>query len=213
MNRQQRRAAKAQNRGRGSEHFDVLDPRRYFRPGETEVSGEVLVERIVAGFLEDAGRGADQLPPGALDGLHHAVTQRLKNMQRAANGLPPLTAHIQFTDEQLAEGRALLAVLMPRAAAAEAKASIGIGDALRAGGFSVRDLDAAMVYRAPAGAPQGWHGDIMFAREFGVVGNAIGTEGVDPCATREEAEEACVRFLAALLPVAAEGAAKTGHDA
>lgn len=107
---------------------------------------------------------------------------------------------MNFTEEQLEEGRSRLARLLPDAKA-EAKADLRKGgtevEVLTARGQAVDryiridNLEALVVHSSD----QGWYADILLKEVPPGIANVMGTPTSHPLATREEAEEAAATLL------------------
>lgn len=206
MNRQQRRAAQAQNRGLAAVSLNDL-----FRPDDGEhVPVELMVDRAVA-FMES--RFGRAVPPERLEGFRNRIRAGLRNAERVESRLEPASTVHEFSDEQHAEGRARFAEMLPRARAhvrdtpACSSPWPGLPGLMREAGLRLADVESILVYPSPAGAPkQGWHGDVLFGREIARIGNTIGTRSDDPAKSPEDAAKNAFEILVALVRYTGEDA-------
>jgi len=174
--------------------------------GETQISGEMLIDRVVGAIAEQVGRitAAEEAE------MRRQVWLELHNAERHDRGMRPVTEVLHHSEGAQEEGRQTMAEMLPRARKLAAESpGRGYSNSDIADEISILRLDhfeSAMIYRARLGRPAGWHCDIVFSHELPTIGDTIGTPVSQPCQTREEALEWGVRTLADLIRHSALGA-------
>lgn len=181
-----------------------------FDPAAAEMDSEELIRRAIA-RIED--RFGTRIPADQRSAVENGLRLQLANIRAEERGMAPVASAVRFDDARWEEGRRCLAELLPRAReiACEDQAPLSptaphVAAAFRDNGFRLADLEAIMIYEAPADQPAGWHADIVFARELPPIGNTIGTKVASPCRTREEAEATALQLLAGVVTEASQRA-------
>ncbi|MBD0273124.1 MAG: hypothetical protein ICV73_14505 [Acetobacteraceae bacterium] len=162
----------------------------------------------------DIRKHARDATEAEIDEMLAEGSERLKldlyNIAAADEGVMPMAAVIDHSDEVLREGEERLARLLPKARELACGAALGglpqnLRDALIRNNAGLADVQHVLVYEAPKGQPAGFHGDVDFGRTLPPIGGAIGTKVASP----EKSPEGAERFaLTVLIKIASLDAAR-----